>query len=696
MRSKTAQRASKGVALGALGALALVGILYLQTATYQFVWDDEQIIYGRADYRDPARWLEAITKPLDFSPNYFRPLALSTLLMQIGVWRDNPMPFHLANALIHLLNTALVMAIVGRWTHRGWAGVLGGLAYGLHPALVESVAFVSSRYDLLMTTFALLAIWLSIVWQGWKRAVGVGGAFLFALLSKEMAITLLVVLPLLLSVFALSGGAQHIEQRSRNAPDASAGQSRRQRLPAHWLAHRGVYAGLIVGFLLYLGLRWLSLGYLLTHNEAGAQIEAGTPLQHLLLVGRTFTTLIGLTFFPFFSITPAHHSNLPVPINDSWAWVQTFLGVLFLLGTGVLVWRAPKIGWLFVAAIMSLLPVLNLRPLEFAYGIFTAERFLTFPLALFVLGVSVGCLELFQRERARYGGIVVIPLWLVGAFVTTALTLPNWREPLAFWQWIARVSPQSPIGYSNLSDLYNKRGEYQLGLEAAERAIQIAPNSGMGWVNKGVSLLRLGDVQGAIEMFRKGTEIEPQNVIGWNNLAVMLSEQGKLDEAEAIIRKHVLGRPPAFMGHQALGLIYFRKGRPDLAEEQFLKAIEHLPEVEGSIPEEFLERLKSAEPWLASAYKAILANDLSLAEKLLKRAQSLNPDKISLGFVQGSFLLAQGKVAEAERIAQELVGYGYHDARLYELLALCAEKRGDRTRAQQLLQKAQQLAKPAP
>ncbi|MCX7993121.1 MAG: hypothetical protein N2651_05585, partial [Fimbriimonadales bacterium] len=118
---------------GVLGVLLMVGALYAQTLRFKFVWDDDQIIYGRVDYQTPARWLEAVRQPLDFSPNYFRPLALSSLLVQIWLWKDNPAPFHAANVLIHLLNTMLVIALGVRLTRaRAW-GLLAGALYGVHP-----------------------------------------------------------------------------------------------------------------------------------------------------------------------------------------------------------------------------------------------------------------------------------------------------------------------------------------------------------------------------------------------------------------------------------------------------------------------------------------------------------------------------------------------------------------------------------
>lgn len=647
---------------GVCGVLLLVGALYAQALSFKFVWDDDQVIYGRMDYQSSSRWLEAVRQPLDFSPNYFRPLALSTLLVQIWVWKDNPAPFHAANVLIHLLNTALVIALAGRLLRStGWALLVGAL-YGVHPALVESVAFVSSRYDLAMTLFLLLALWLEGRLQGKARIAGVSLAFLGALLCKEMAL----MFPVALMLWQIT---QRVEG------------SLRERLALLWHRERLLYGALGAALVVYFAIRYAALGYLFTAPIGEAQIDAGTPLQHLLLIGRTLTTLALLTVFPFFSITPAHHSELPVPLNDGWAWAQLGLAILILLSVVYLAWRRPHGGWLLAAGWICLLPVLNLRPLEFAFGIFTAERFLTFPLALFLLGgmrllMSPTPLPLQAREQSRTHAsaararltVAAVSLWGVGLLVATAYNLPNWRDAESFWKWLTTASPQSPIGFSNLSDLYNKMGRYTEGLEYAEKAIQVAPRSGMGYVNKGVAVLRMGNAEEAIALFRKATEIEPANIIGWNNLAVMLSEKGNHDEAERIIRQHVLGKTPRFMGHQALGLIYTRRARLDLAEAEFQKALALMPNPAGSVAADGLQQLRIASRWIAAAHHWMNQGNLALAETHLQAAAQRDPDKIAYGVALSRLRILQKRPAEAKQLLTEIQANGYSDPTIVGLL----------------------------
>ena len=636
--------------LGLLAVLVLVGALYAATLGFGFVWDDEQVIYGRVDYRSPSRWLEAVRQPLDFSPNYFRPLALSSLLVQIWLWGENPAPFHAANVLIHLLNTALVSVLGLRLLRGRWQGLLVGALYGVHPALVESVAFVSSRYDLMVTLFLLAALWLEGRSHGAARVAGVATAFLLALLCKEMALTL----PLVMLLWQLA---------------QQEGSLSRARLTRLLRQERVLYGGLLFALGIYFAVRYTALGYLFTAATDESQIDAGTPLQHLLLVGRTLTTLVGLVVFPFFSVTAVHHSELPIPLSDSWAWAQLVLAAVIVAGVVWAVRCYPQAGWLLAAGLVGLLPVLNLRPLEMAFGIFTAERFLTFPLALFLLGLAIGVAEWASQVRNRaYLVQGAVAAWGVALFLTAVYNLPNWRDAESLWKWLTVASPCSPIGWSNLSDLHNKQGRYREALEYAEKAIQVAPRCGMGYVNKGVALLRLGNPSEATNLFRKATEIEPENMVGWNNLAVMLSEQGANDEAERIIRERVLGRPPQFMAHQALGLIYVRKMRLDLAEAEFHKAYALLPDPEGSAAEQGLRELQHADKWIAAAHHWMNKRNLELAERHLQGAVARDPNKLEYGIALSRLRILQNRPAEAKQILTELTESGYRTDTIGRLL----------------------------
>jgi len=664
----------------------LIGVVYAPTLGFGFVWDDDQIIYGRIDYQSPSRWLEAVRQPLDFSPNYFRPLALSSLLIQVWVWQANPAPYHAVNVLIHLVNTALVCVLGLRLLGGRWQGLLAGALYGAHPALVESVAFVSSRYDLLATLFLLLALWLEGRLQGVARVVSVATAFLLALLCKEMALTL----PLVMLLWQLAVGYQtDAKTSSSKVPPASQGEppalgsphavgGTSRRAESFSLAYvrelfrreRALYAGLVAACGVYFVIRYVALGYLFTAPPENAQIDAGTPLQHLLLVGRTLATLVGLAVFPFFSITPVHHSELPIALGDGWAWAQVAIAVAVVAGVGWAVLRQLRVGGLLAAGLVALLPVLNLRPMEFAVGIFTAERFLTFPLALIVLGLTTGLfLWAWGSARRLRGAQTATVGYCAALLLTTLYNLPNWRDAESFWKWLIVAAPRSPIGFSNLSDLYNKQGRHAEALEHAERAIEVAPRCGMGYVNKGVALLRLGDPDAAIALFRKATEVEPSSIIAWNNLAVMLAERGEFVESERIIRERVLGRTPKFYGHQALGLLYLNKRLLDRAEAEFREAYALIPNPAGTAAQHGLHDLQRAEKWIAAAHHWMNQRDLATAERHLQTAAQRDPDRVAYGIALARLRILQNRPADAKQVLTDLRERGYRNDIIDALLA---------------------------
>ena len=185
----------------------IVVLVFLPVLGSRFVWDDDIFLSDLLVYRAPTPALVGLLRPFVLSPNYFRPLVVLTFLVELRLWPESPGMFHLSNLLLHACNTLLV-TLLARWLwpidganalppYGRWLPLIAGLLYGLHPALIESVAFVSSRFDLLMTTCLLLALLFDLRLRGRlvTRALLVGLLLLLALLAKEMAAAFVLVLP---------------------------------------------------------------------------------------------------------------------------------------------------------------------------------------------------------------------------------------------------------------------------------------------------------------------------------------------------------------------------------------------------------------------------------------------------------------------------------------------------------------------
>lgn len=236
---------------------ALVALLvYLPALQNGFVWDDNTFLHDSPLYRDPNLFFDALRSPFVISANYFRPLAVLTFIAELRLVGLNPFLFHLDNLILHIVNTLLVTIVAGyvvdpkgeREASPLQIGI--GLLYGLHPALVEGVAFVSSRFDLLCALFLLLAFVADEkMAKRTARPFVVGGLFLLAALTKEMAIAFVIVLPLWHLVRAWQP-EQKFSFATLRAEFEQRGDSR-------------TYVALILAGVLYLVIRFVTLGYLL-------------------------------------------------------------------------------------------------------------------------------------------------------------------------------------------------------------------------------------------------------------------------------------------------------------------------------------------------------------------------------------------------------------------------------------------------
>ena len=103
-----------------------------------------------------------------------------------------------------------------------------------------------------------------------------------------------------------------------------------------------------------------ALGSLLP--SVSSPIPSGDALQHLLLAARSFMEYLLVIVWPFGTLSPIHFSTLPIAANDGLAWLSVVIVLATVAGLAYWIRRAPRSGWLALAAALSLLPVINIIP----------------------------------------------------------------------------------------------------------------------------------------------------------------------------------------------------------------------------------------------------------------------------------------------------------------------------------------------
>ena len=143
-----------------LGATAL---LYAPSLAGDWVWDDFHVIANNPAIHEPLRLLsEDMWGPTGhrnpISVAYYRPLGMLSFYPGQALW-GGPLPERIVNLALHLAAIALVAGIARGFGASVVGAWFGAACFGWHPAVSETVAWCSGRFDLLGNGALLGALW---------------------------------------------------------------------------------------------------------------------------------------------------------------------------------------------------------------------------------------------------------------------------------------------------------------------------------------------------------------------------------------------------------------------------------------------------------------------------------------------------------------------------------------------------------
>jgi tetratricopeptide (TPR) repeat protein len=128
-----------------------------------------------------------------FEQGNWHPLTWISHIVDWQLYGNHPGGHHLTNLGLHVANSMLLFLLLLYLTGRLGRSAMVAALFALHPAHVESVAWLSERKDLLCAFFWFAAS-ITYAWYvrkpSWKRMAWVAFAFACALMSKPMAVTL--------------------------------------------------------------------------------------------------------------------------------------------------------------------------------------------------------------------------------------------------------------------------------------------------------------------------------------------------------------------------------------------------------------------------------------------------------------------------------------------------------------------------
>lgn len=468
-----------------LPLLALAGLLpYLISLRNRFALDDLiHIVHAESIRSMSAAW-GSFSEPL-FPGNLFRPLVTLSYAVTHSFFNLDPLPYHLGNVLLHVLVVLLAYALLRRVT--GEASAFGAsLLFAVHPLHTEAVANVSGRAELMCAAFCLATL-LCLNSKTDRRVLALlgGGAFaLMALLSKESAFVLMLLLPLT----ALFARPEYGQKRSL--------------IPAMVvLAGAGA---------IYLLLRFNALGTLISPARTIDFLD--NPLVNLSAHERALNALVRLGHYLMLCFAPhplsADYSFAQLTplgrVIDPLSWVYLLLPIAFavVFVVGIRTWLPVALyaGWFLCAFAVT-------SNLVFPIGTIFAERLAYLP-SLGAAGVVSEILLRLNSTSLRnwvFAGIVI----LFAAMTHTRSK--DWYDNSTLYQREIHTSARSAKTQLNYGVVLRLSGDL-IGADVhMRRALEIYPAFADAAYNLGVNRLVEGDLQGAVGWFDKALKLNPEH-----------------------------------------------------------------------------------------------------------------------------------------------------------------------------------------
>ena len=551
-------------------AIALVGLLAYSNAFHSgFVFDDETEIVNQKLIRDLDNFLGRWDGYRAY-PN--RALVYVTFALNYRVGGLHTTGYHVVNVLVHLGTALLVYVLVllsfrtphlRRSALAPWASsvaVVAALLFVTHPIQTQAVTYIVQRLASLATFFFVLAVVLYVRWRltrdggaegrigGWVTYAGVLASTVAAMKSKEIALTLPVVIAVYEVAFFAGGWRKRL---TRLVP---------------------ILATIAIVPLSTFGLR-RSLGELLSEV---AEVKVQTAMSRLDYL-RTQLSVIA-TYLRLLVLPVNQNLDYDYAVSRSFLEPQVALSGLLLLSlaaAAVAVWGGPVvrltrracdpasrlvsfgIAWFFVTLSLesSVIPIADV--------IFEHRVYL--PSVGFFVAAASACALLARRfAPGRAAAMTVTVGVLISAPLAAATFARNevWFTDLSLWSDVVAKSPGKSRPQDNLGlALAHRRREAEAIVHFRE-AVRLDPTNVRAHNNLGVALAKLGRLMEAKAAFLAALHVDPDHAEALHNLGrIYLVNEGRFEEAATLFQRAIRRRPDYADAYANLGAAWNQLGR---------------------------------------------------------------------------------------------------------------------------------------
>jgi tetratricopeptide (TPR) repeat protein len=454
----------------------------------------------------------------------YYPLTGTSFWVDYQLWGFRPLPYHVENILLHVVAVLLFWHLLKRLKVPGaWlaAGVLA-----LHPMMVESVAWITERKNVLSMVFFLGAL-LSYgrFARFWDEKGVAGDAGEEPVLHRWKFYFLAVVLFLSAymakaTVYAFPAVLLLICWWKRGRL-----RWREDVLPTLPLFAMSFSLGMIIA--------WLE------HHQVGASGPewALSLADRFLIAGRAVWFYTGKLLWPAPVCFNYGRWQVDARSVAQWSWPIAALSALMVL------WlqrhrlgRGPLAGCLcFIGTALPLLGFIDCYGMRYS---FVWDHWVYIPslglVALFCAVLTTASVR-FLTQTSR--GILTCALLL--AFGTlTWRQAGSYRNDEALWRDTVSKNPSAWLACNYLGYYAGRRGASAEALSYYRRSIGIHPNS-EAYYSLANTLALEGRAEEAIPAYREALRLNPNLSSAYVDMGTVFASQGRLEDAVAEYRKAV-------------------------------------------------------------------------------------------------------------------------------------------------------------
>lgn len=488
------------IALLLLGMGGVTGLGFLGFDDPVYVTQNPAVLDGLS--AEGLRWAAGT-----YHGSTWLPLTWVSHQLDASLFGSDPAGHHRTNLILHGLNALLCFHLLRRATGQTFLAFLAAALWAVHPLRVESVAWVSSRKDLLSGFFFLTML------LAWLRYVERPGALRYVLAvllcaaglaSKQVLVTAPFVL-LLLDVWPLGRTDLAPPAPSRPSPDR-----------ANWgrlLLEKAPFLALAIAA------SWVAT----VSQRSGIEAKEAT----LGLGARTANALLAYGAYLRQTFVPtgfaAHYPHPGAGVSMGAAAAAGALLLALTLGAGLLRRRAPAllVGWLWFAGM--LVPMLGL--VSFGNTIAHADRFTYLPHLGLVIALVFGLPSLLRGSPQRLGAAAFGTAFALACALISDAQTAHWASDRALWENALAHGSDATIR-TNLAEERRRAGDVDGAIAHLEIAVAADPNAGHALKRLGALFAQKGRTREAAPLLARAAELLPDDFEAQVNKGSLLVQLG--------------------------------------------------------------------------------------------------------------------------------------------------------------------------